>query len=104
MKVTAYVFDQFGYHELPVTTDSDGVVDLYGPDQAHDCDYSKGVYCIDRKLLSLMVGWNQPKISTHYSRINNATSKLAFKLKFIWLNWLNQNKSIKKMINVEVNL
>lgn len=56
MKVTAYVFDHYGYHEIQVTTDSDGIVDLYGPDQAHDCDYSKGVYCIDRKLLSLMVG------------------------------------------------
>lgn len=56
VKVTAYVFDHFGYHEIPVTTDSDGIVDLYGPEQAQDCDYSKGVYCIDRKLLSLMVG------------------------------------------------
>lgn len=54
--MTAYVFDDMGYHEIPVITDSDGVIDLLGPDQAHDCDFSKGVYCIDRKLLSLMVG------------------------------------------------
>lgn len=50
------MFDEFGYHEIPVSTDTDGIVDLYGPGQAHDCDFSKGVYCIDRKLLSLMVG------------------------------------------------
>lgn len=54
--MTAYVFDHTGYHEIPVMTDSEGVIDLLGPDKDHDCDFSKGVYCIDRKLLSLMVG------------------------------------------------
>lgn len=53
--MTAYIFDHNGYHEIPVTTNSEGVIDFYGPDQ-NDCDNTKGVYCIDRKLLSLMVG------------------------------------------------
>lgn len=55
VKVTAYIFDRNGYHEIPVTMNSEGVIDFYSPDQ-NDCDLSKGVYCIDRKLLSLMVG------------------------------------------------
>lgn len=55
VKVTAYIFDRNGYHEIPVTMNSEGVIDFYAPDQ-NDCDLSKGVYCIDRKLLSLMVG------------------------------------------------
>lgn len=56
VKVTAYVFDHTGYHEIPVTTDSEGVADFLAPSQGVDCDFSKGVYCIDRKLLSLLVG------------------------------------------------
>ncbi|XP_055318519.1 uncharacterized protein LOC129576822 [Sitodiplosis mosellana] len=55
VKITAYVFDHMGYHEIPVTFDNEGIIDLYGPEQT-DCDFSKGVYCIDRTLLSLMVG------------------------------------------------
>lgn len=54
LKVTAYVFDQTGYHEIPVNNETDEIY-LSGPQQS-ECDYSKGVYCIDRKLLSLMVG------------------------------------------------
>lgn len=55
IQVTAYIFDHAGYHEIPFNTDEDGISDLYGPNQ-DECDIKKGVYCIDRILLSLMVG------------------------------------------------
>ncbi|XP_031622426.1 uncharacterized protein LOC116340213 [Contarinia nasturtii] len=55
VKLNAYVFDHTGYHDIPVVTDNGGVLDLKGPDD-DDCDNSRGVYCIDQKLLNLLVG------------------------------------------------
>lgn len=60
VRVTAYISDDTGYHEVPLPpTGPDagtGIVD-YGPiDSGSKCDLAKGEYCIDQKLLNLMVG------------------------------------------------
>lgn len=55
IKVTAYIFDHTGYHEVPFTLDGQAITD-FRPGEDSDCDVTKGEYCIDRKLLSLMVG------------------------------------------------
>lgn len=57
VKLTAYVFDHLGYHDLPVQTETEAtaVVD-FRPGGDGECDLSKGEYCIDRKLLNLLVG------------------------------------------------
>lgn len=53
-KITAYIFDHNGYHEIPT---GGAVVTDFRPDGSdEDCDLAKGQYCIDQKLLALMVG------------------------------------------------
>lgn len=70
--VIAYVLDLNGFTSIPVPTnlaDSPGTVRPSRPPSHHhhhhhhpavavdsDCDLSKGDYCIDKKLLALMVG------------------------------------------------
>lgn len=49
----AYVFDHTGYHEIPVES---GVTDFRPEISGGECDLSTGSYCIDHKLLTLMVG------------------------------------------------
>lgn len=60
VRISAYVFDDSGYHEIPLPPEgpdsSTGVVDFRPIDTGSPCDLSKGEYCIDRKLLNLMVG------------------------------------------------
>lgn len=51
--ITAYVFDHTGYHEIPVDT---GITDFRPEIGGGECDLSTGNYCIDQKLLTLMVG------------------------------------------------
>lgn len=52
-QITAYVFDHTGYHEIPV---ENGVADFRPEISDSECDLSTGNYCIDQKLLTLMVG------------------------------------------------
>lgn len=53
--------DEFGYHNVQpppqLTQDGGGIVD-YRPDvqTTSECDNEKGTYCIDPKLLALLVG------------------------------------------------
>lgn len=57
-EVTAYVFDHTGYHEIPIdsTTDGEGIIDLRPDQPGADCDLAAGQYCIDQKLLAILVG------------------------------------------------
>lgn len=59
---TLYIVDEFGYHNVgpppQITTDGHGVVD-YRPDvdtAPADCNKEQGTYCIDPKLLAILVG------------------------------------------------
>lgn len=59
-KTTLYIVDEFGYHNVEppptLTTDGAGLVD-YRPDvqTASECN-TETTYCIDTKLLALLVG------------------------------------------------
>lgn len=52
-KLTVYVYDDKGYHEIPVES---GVTDFRPALTSDQCDLSKGEYCIDQKLLAILVG------------------------------------------------
>lgn len=45
-----YIFDIHGYHEIP------NEIDIRGEEFGSECDLSAGQYCIDPKLLKLLVG------------------------------------------------
>ncbi len=58
---TLYIVDEFGYHNVEpppqIIQDGSGLID-YSPDveTTSDCSNEKGSYCIDPKLLALLVG------------------------------------------------
>lgn len=58
---TLYIVDEFGYHNVQpptqLTQEGIGSVD-YRPDvgTATECENAKETYCIDPKLLALLVG------------------------------------------------
>lgn len=56
--MTVYVFDHTGYHEIPIgtTADENGAIDLRPEKPEGDCDLAAGQYCIDQKLLTILVG------------------------------------------------
>lgn len=45
-----YIFDIHGYHEIQ------NEIDIRGDEFGSECDLSAGQYCIDPKLLRLLVG------------------------------------------------
>lgn len=50
--VQPYIFDNRGYHEIQVPN----VISIRYEDVDTDCDLSTGHYCIDPKLLRILVG------------------------------------------------
>lgn len=51
--VRPYIFDGHGYHEI------ENVIGMRGDEFDSECDLSTGQYCIDPKLLKLMIGWGK---------------------------------------------
>lgn len=91
--ITAYVFDHTGYHEIPVETG----VTYFRPDIADsECDLSTGSYCIDQKLLTLMVGWKSTQTiltlqSVQFALSENKMINFVQTQKNIWFSFFSSN-------------
>lgn len=79
--IRPYIFDSEGYHEI------ENEINIRAEDFGSECDLTAGQYCIDPKLLAILVGWEHCDAAEIFRKLFWKLLLITFISQFVLKPW-----------------